>query len=92
VHDEVVDAAKKSLRGAVAAELAAQGADHGDGLEGEFVKAGGDIAPTRLARDHEGLAIRWSLEHGDSIGEDKAKNKVQNAGTESSFSLLAPSG
>jgi hypothetical protein len=76
VHDEVVDAAKKGLGGAVAAGLAAQGADHGDGLEGELVKSGGDIAPARLARDHEGLAIRWSLEHGDSIGEYKAKSKV----------------
>jgi hypothetical protein len=76
VDDKVVDAAKKGLGGAVAAGLTAQGADHGDGLEGELAKAGGDIAPARLARDHEGLAIRWSLEHGDSIGEHKAKSKV----------------
>jgi len=77
VDDKVVDAAKESLRGAVATGLTAQRADHGDGLEGKLVKAGGDIAPARLARDHEVLAIRWSLEHGDSIGEYKTKSKVQ---------------
>jgi hypothetical protein len=76
MHDEVVDTAKKGLGGAVAAGLTAQGADHGDELEGKLVKAGGDIAPPRLARDHEGFAIRWSLEHGDSLGEYKAKSKV----------------
>jgi len=77
MDDKLVDAAKKVLGGAVATELTAQGTDHGDGLEGKFVKARGDIAPARLARDHEGLSIRWPLEHGDSIDEDKAKNKVE---------------
>jgi hypothetical protein len=80
VHDEGVDAAKEGLGGAVAPGLSAQGTDHGDGLEWELVKAGGDIAPARLARDHESLAIRWSLEHGDSIGEYKTKVKWIKAG------------
>jgi len=65
MHHQVVDAAEKGLGGAVAAGLTAQGAGHGEGLEGKLVAAGGDIAPARLARDHEGLAIRWSLEHGE---------------------------
>jgi hypothetical protein len=76
VHYERVGAAKKGLGRAVAAGLTAQGADHGDGLEGKLIKAGGDIAPARLARDHEGFAMRQPLEHGDSIGEYKAKSKV----------------
>jgi len=85
MDDEVVDAAEKSLGGAVTPGFTAQGTDHGDGLEGKLVKAGGDIAPARLARDHEGLAIRWSLKHGDSIGKYKTKSKVdkdRDQGTE----------
>jgi hypothetical protein len=81
VDDERVDAAKKGLGGAVAAGLPAQGADHGDGLKGKLVQAGGDIAPARFARDYEGLAKRRSLKHGDSIGEDKAKVKWIKTGT-----------
>jgi hypothetical protein len=76
MHYEGVGAAKKGLGGAVAAGFTAQRADDGDGLERELIKSGGDIAPARLARDHEGFAISRALEHGDSIGEYKAKSKV----------------
>jgi hypothetical protein len=76
VDNESVYATEKGLGGAIAACLAAQGADHGDGLERELIEASRDVAPARLARDHEGLAIRRSLKHGRSIGEYKAKSPV----------------
>ena len=54
------------------AQLAAQGALNGNGLEREFPQSGRHVAAAKLAGHDEGLAARWRREHGDTIGEDEA--------------------
>ena len=73
MEHKLVRPSEEDFGGQVPAKFAAEGTLDGDGLERKFLPASGHIAAAFFAGDHEGLAARRRWEHGNIIGEYKAK-------------------
>ena len=69
MNHKLVGVTEDDFTRAVLPEFAAQWALDGDGLKGEFLSTGGDIAAALLARDDERLPISGHWEHASMIGK-----------------------
>jgi hypothetical protein len=67
--DELVRSPEEDLSGKVPAQLAAEGALNGDGLERKFIPTRRHIATAFLAGDDEALPTSGHLEHDSMIGK-----------------------
>jgi hypothetical protein len=52
--------------------LSTQWTEHIDGLEREFLDAGGHVPPASFALNHEQLSFLYSESHQNIIGEQEA--------------------
>jgi hypothetical protein len=76
----LVRPSEEDLSRAVSPLFTTEGAFHHDRLERELDHARRYVAVASLAGDDKGLAECRSLEHGNSIGEEKAKRNGWDGG------------